>query len=208
MLLAGIRSPLELMVRMSLDRGRHDQGGQRELARAEPLDHFLDQVDVLGLGQIGAAQEVLDQQPVQDAHAQSPATASVWSLATSAMRARPASVSRASVHCWSFWVKRPKVPWSLPVSMSSQTSLAASGPWPAGRVVKRVAQPGGQLAGGHGRQAAEEPVGGQHDQARVFHGHAHHQHEVGRMVGRQAAVCRRPGRDSCRPSRSGDGRRR
>ena len=49
--------------------GRHDQGGQREVAGVQRFDHFVDIVNVLGLGQVTGGQQVLDEQPVQDAHA-------------------------------------------------------------------------------------------------------------------------------------------
>ena len=92
----------------------------------------------------------------------------------------------------SFWVYSPIAPWLPPVSMSSQTVVAASGPWPAGRVVKQAwltqAWLGRQLLAGHRRHAAEQPVGGHDDQARIVHRHAHHQRVVGRVGGREEAA--------------------
>ena len=102
------------------------------------------------------------------------------------MRARPAAVSRAS---------SPRCP--LGVQPKGALVAASLDVLPDGRGGRRPfagrrggevrAQPGRQFAGSHGGQAAEQAMRGQHDQARVFHRHEHHQHEVGRMLGLKGA---------------------
>ncbi len=99
----------------------------------------------------------------------------------------PAGVALARVQRSSLPVKKPMVPWSPAVSISSQMVVARSAPSPAWRDAESVAELGDQLLGVHGRQAAEQAVRGKHQQAGVAHADAHHQHEVGRIVWLQLA---------------------
>ncbi len=67
-------------------------------------------------------------------------------------------------------------------------SAAISGPSPAGRVVKHGLSLAASSSTAMRRNAAEQPVRGHHDQARIVHRHAHHQRVVGRMLGREEAA--------------------
>ena len=79
------------------------------------------------------------------------------------------------------------MPWSSAVSISSQTVVARSAPSPATRVVKCGPSLAINCLRIHRRQAAEQAVRGEHQQAGIAHADAHHQHEVGRMIGRELA---------------------
>ena len=137
---------------------------------SQPLDHFFDQVHVARLGQVVAAQQVVDHQPVQQADAQPPPSARCarWPLRPSVRR--PASVSVASIQRPSSACTARACPGRRPSRCLPRRSCAASGPSPAGRVRER-SRPAWRPARSTviGRQAAEQPVRRQHDQARIVH---------------------------------------
>jgi hypothetical protein len=174
-------------------RGRHHEGRQGVLAFSQSLDHLADEVHIGRIRDLLAAEQLPDDQPVEDRDAQFPPGRAVvgGDLIHAGFPLGGDPHERPGLIAGGVQPDRALLVVKLDLGPHLLGRLR---PLPHRPRLETVAELGGQIGGGgHGR-LGKQPMGGEHEQPGVGKAHQHHEHEVGRVIGRQrlAAMLLRP----------------
>ena len=151
-------------------------------------------MDIGGIRDLLATEQLADNQPVEDRDAQLPPGRAVvgGDLVHAGLPLRGDPHERPSLIAGGVEPDRALLVVELDLCPHLLGRLR---PFPHGPRLEAVAQLGGQIGGGRHGRLGKQAVGGEDEEPGIGKAHQHHEHEVGRMVGREllARMLLRPG---------------